>query len=169
MWEIILFLLIGCLGGLIGAGFNTLNERLTRWRMLRMRTVKDKCAFYLFCFYVLLRLCSFLVTCASTPPPHPPPTYPLNKPKPNPTPAPPRTQSNPEHTHTQPDNALNPQPFKTGLEVLAVSSAMTFLSFLLPLMWRKCTPLPSGVETEGWTEQEKVSLSLCGGECMGWW
>lgn len=57
------------------------------------------------------------------------------------------------------DQSSNPPPQTqppTGLEVIAVSSAMTFLSFLLPLMWRKCTPLPSGVETEGWTEQEKV-------------
>lgn len=48
-----------------------------------------------------------------------------------------------------------------------MASAMSFLSFLLPLMWRKCTPLPSGVETAGWTEQEKVSLSLGGGRMHG--
>ena len=57
MWEIALFLLIGCLGGLIGAGFNALNERLTRWRMLRMRTVRDKCACVRTCLYVYMCWC----------------------------------------------------------------------------------------------------------------
>jgi chloride channel 7 len=43
VWELLLFLLIGCLGGLIGAGFNNLNEKLMRWRMRRVRTVQRKC------------------------------------------------------------------------------------------------------------------------------
>lgn len=37
-----------------------------------------------------------------------------------------------------------------------MATGMTFVSFLLPLMWRKCTPLPA--DTEGWSEQEKVYI-----------
>ncbi len=32
VWELLLFILIGCLGGLIGAVFNAGNEHLTIWR-----------------------------------------------------------------------------------------------------------------------------------------
>jgi len=88
VWELALFLLIGCLGGLLGAFFNRTNEKLTLWRM----------------------------------------------------------------THIQPSAK------KKCLEVLAVCGAMSFLSYVLPLCWTKCTPLPSvaAMNADGWTEQERV-------------
>ena len=38
-------------------------------------------------------------------------------------------------------------------EVLSIVSLMSLFSLLLPLLWRKCTPLP--VDMEGWSDQEK--------------
>ena len=32
VWELALFVMIGCLGGLVGAIFNAANEHLTIWR-----------------------------------------------------------------------------------------------------------------------------------------
>eukprot|EP00624_Nannochloropsis_granulata_P000650 evm.model.NODE_12539_length_10647_cov_21.244482.3 len=88
VWELALFLLIGCLGGLLGACFNRINESLTVWRM----------------------------------------------------------------THIQPSAA------RRCVEVLAVCGAMSFLSYVLPLCWTKCTPVPSlaAMNADGWTEQERV-------------
>lgn len=37
MWELILFILVGCLGGLVGAWFNGTNERLSIYRMTKMK------------------------------------------------------------------------------------------------------------------------------------
>jgi len=88
VWELALFLLIGCLGGLLGACFNRVNEKLTVWRM----------------------------------------------------------------THVQ------PSPTRRCVEVLAICGAMSFLSYVLPLCWTKCTPVPSlaAMNADGWTEQERV-------------
>ncbi|CAN0572934.1 unnamed protein product, partial [Ectocarpus sp. 12 AP-2014] len=32
VWELWLFILVGCMGGLIGACFNRVNQRLSTWR-----------------------------------------------------------------------------------------------------------------------------------------
>lgn len=32
VWELWLFILVGCMGGLIGACFNRLNQKLSAWR-----------------------------------------------------------------------------------------------------------------------------------------
>lgn len=33
IWKLTIFIIIGCLGGLIGAVFNSANEHLTIWQM----------------------------------------------------------------------------------------------------------------------------------------
>jgi chloride channel 7 len=38
IWELVLFVIIGCLGGLIGAVFNASCEHLTIWRMKRVHS-----------------------------------------------------------------------------------------------------------------------------------
>ncbi len=38
VWELGLFVVIGCMGGFIGAAFNSLNELMTRWRMRHITT-----------------------------------------------------------------------------------------------------------------------------------
>eukprot|EP01036_Dinobryon_divergens_P022196 gene22196-30436_t len=83
VWELSLFIVVGCFGGLIGACFNAICSKLLALRM---------------------------------------------------------------HTFS-----LSPK-FKC-FEVMSVVSLMSLFSLLLPLLWRKCTPLP--VDMEGWSDQEK--------------
>lgn len=42
IWELALFSIVGCLGGLIGAIFNAMNEHLTIWRIERVNHSKNK-------------------------------------------------------------------------------------------------------------------------------
>lgn len=42
VWELALFGLVGCMGGLIGAIFNTAAQRLTRWRSAAVTTTRRK-------------------------------------------------------------------------------------------------------------------------------
>jgi chloride channel 7 len=42
IWELLLFVVIGCLGGLIGAIFNATNEHLTLWRMRNVNYSKTR-------------------------------------------------------------------------------------------------------------------------------
>eukprot|EP00592_Proboscia_alata_P028268 CAMPEP_0194446072 /NCGR_PEP_ID=MMETSP0176-20130528/128221_1 /TAXON_ID=216777 /ORGANISM="Proboscia alata, Strain PI-D3" /LENGTH=994 /DNA_ID=CAMNT_0039272717 /DNA_START=152 /DNA_END=3137 /DNA_ORIENTATION=- len=42
IWELLLFGVIGCLGGLIGACFNAANEALTLWRMAKVNHSKKR-------------------------------------------------------------------------------------------------------------------------------
>lgn len=42
IWELLLFIVVGCLGGLIGAIFNAANEHLTIWRMKRVNFSKTR-------------------------------------------------------------------------------------------------------------------------------
>lgn len=42
VWELTLFIIIGCLGGLIGAVFNSANEHLTIWRMKNINKSKKR-------------------------------------------------------------------------------------------------------------------------------
>jgi chloride channel 7 len=84
IWELLLFLVIGCLGGLIGAVFNACNEHLTLWRMKR----------------------------------------------------------------------VNHSKLRRFIEVIAVSVLVTTVSFLMPLMWGRCTELPK--DMQDWSNQEKA-------------
>ena len=42
VWELVLFVLVGCLGGLIGAFFNACNEYLTKKRMAHVTSARAK-------------------------------------------------------------------------------------------------------------------------------
>jgi H+/Cl- antiporter ClcA len=83
IWELFLFIIIGCLGGLIGAVFNAANENLTIWRM--------------------------------------------------------------QH--------VNHSKLKRVMEVLLCSIGVSTVSFVMPLLWNRCTELPS--DMQDWTNQEK--------------
>lgn len=83
IWELLLFIVIGCLGGLIGAIFNATNEHLTLWRMRRVNFSKTR----------------------------------------------------------------------RFVEVLVVSTAMSVVSFAMPVLWGRCTQLPT--DMQDWNNQEK--------------
>jgi chloride channel 7 len=83
LWELSLFMIVGCIGGLIGACFNAANEHLTRWRSKNVAISKTR----------------------------------------------------------------------KFVEVLIVSSFVTIVSFLLPLLWNRCTELPT--DMQDWSNQEK--------------
>jgi H+/Cl- antiporter ClcA len=42
VWELGLFIMVGSLGGLIGAIFNGSNEHLSKWRMKRVQTLYSR-------------------------------------------------------------------------------------------------------------------------------
>ncbi len=42
VWELGLFLIVGCMGGFIGAAFNAMNELMTRWRMKHVTSSTKK-------------------------------------------------------------------------------------------------------------------------------
>ena len=83
IWELSFFIIIGCLGGLIGAIFNAANEHLTLWRMKR----------------------------------------------------------------------VNYSKWRRFVEVLIVATTVSTVSFLMPLVWGKCTELPK--DMQDWNNQEK--------------
>lgn len=83
IWELVLFAIVGCLGGLIGAVFNAVNEHLTIWRM--------------------------------------------------------------KH--------INHSKWRRFLEVIAISMLVTTVSFLMPVLWGRCTEKPTNMQD--WTNQEK--------------
>jgi chloride channel 7 len=85
VYELFLFVLIGVIGGLIGAIFNHTNERITHWR------IKN----------------------------------------------------------------VNHSKIRRFVEVIIVSMIVSTVSFALPFLWTKCTPLPTG---ESFSEQELVLL-----------
>ena len=76
-------MIIGCLGGLIGAVFNAANEHLTIWRMKRI---------------------NFSMT-------------------------------------------------RRFLEVVVISAFVSVVSFVMPLLWNRCTELPTDIQD--WSNQEK--------------
>jgi H+/Cl- antiporter ClcA len=82
MWELFLFLFVGCFGGFVGACFNTVVAQIHQWRSRYVVTMRQRL-----------------------------------------------------------------------IEVMGIVCLMTLTSTLLPLFWRKCTPLP--VDMEGWSDQEK--------------
>lgn len=83
IWELLLFIVIGCLGGLIGAIFNAANEHLTIWRMKR----------------------------------------------------------------------VNHSKFRRVVEVVFISGLMSVVAYVMPLLWGRCTALPT--DMEDWNNQEK--------------
>ena len=78
-----MFIVIGCLGGLIGAVFNAANEHLTIWRMKR----------------------------------------------------------------------VNHSKLRRFIEVILISCGVSVVSFVMPLLWGRCTELPK--DMQDWTNQEK--------------
>lgn len=83
IWELPIFALLGCLGGLIGAVFNAANEHLTIWRMKRVNFSKGRRMF----------------------------------------------------------------------EVVVIAFGVSVVSFILPLLWGRCTELPQ--DMQDWSNQEK--------------
>jgi len=83
IWELAVFAIMGCFGGLLGAVFNAANEHLTLWRM--------------------------------------------------------------KH--------VNHSPWRRVREVLCVTLLVSLGSFLLPVLWGRCTPLPTNMQN--WNNQEK--------------
>jgi chloride channel 7 len=95
IWELSLFVLVGCFGGMIGAVFNAANEHITLWRMRRVNHSK------------LYRF----------------------------------------------------------IEALLVGVLVSTISFLVPLLWGKCTDLPT--DMQDWTNQEKKLVeSLVPFQCV---
>jgi chloride channel 7 len=86
VWELSLFMLIGSLGGIIGAVFNSFNMQLFQWRSVLLTSKLSRLT-----------------------------------------------------------------------EALVVTVVMTLFAFVLPLLWTKCTPLPT--DMEGWVDQEKMLVA----------
>ena len=86
MWELPIFVGIGCAGGLLGALFNNINEKVSLYRK--------------------------------------------------------------KH--------LNAHKWKRFVELILITLVMSFISFILPMCWQKCTPLPLdyGIESTTATVQE---------------
>jgi len=61
VWELLLFILIGCLGGLIGACFNAGNEHLTIWRMKNVNFCKKRRVIEVVVMSLLVTTVSFVM------------------------------------------------------------------------------------------------------------
>lgn len=61
IWELALFVVIGCLGGLIGAVFNATNEHLTIWRMKNVNHSKFRRFIEVVCVSALVSVVAFLM------------------------------------------------------------------------------------------------------------
>jgi chloride channel 7 len=61
VWELCLFVIVGCLGGLIGAVFNAANEHLTLWRMRRVNYSKMRRFMEVIGVSLLVSVVSFLM------------------------------------------------------------------------------------------------------------
>lgn len=61
IWENVNFMLIGCLGGLIGAVFNAANENLTLWRMKRVNHCKKRRVLEVVLISMLVSTVSFVM------------------------------------------------------------------------------------------------------------
>ena len=61
VWELGVFILIGCMGGLIGAIFNDTNERITHWRMKYVNHTPARRFIEVMCISSLVSICMFTV------------------------------------------------------------------------------------------------------------
>mmetsp|Transcript_687 Transcript_687/g.965 ORF Transcript_687/g.965 Transcript_687/m.965 type:complete len:937 (-) Transcript_687:8-2818(-) len=61
IWELFIFMIIGCLGGLIGAVFNAANENLTIWRMQRVNFSKKRRMLEVILVSIGVSIISFLI------------------------------------------------------------------------------------------------------------
>jgi len=61
IYELSLFMIIGCLGGLIGAVFNAANEHLTLWRMKNINKSKSRRMLEVICVSLLVSTVSFVM------------------------------------------------------------------------------------------------------------
>mmetsp|Transcript_4454 Transcript_4454/g.9869 ORF Transcript_4454/g.9869 Transcript_4454/m.9869 type:complete len:934 (-) Transcript_4454:323-3124(-) len=61
IWELLLFILIGCLGGLIGACFNAGNEHLTIWRMKKVNFSKKRRVVEVVIMSIMVSIVSFVM------------------------------------------------------------------------------------------------------------
>jgi chloride channel 7 len=61
IWELSLFTIVGCLGGMIGAIFNAANEHITIWRMRRINHSKLRRFIEVICVSVMVTTVSFLM------------------------------------------------------------------------------------------------------------
>jgi len=61
IWELILFIIVGCIGGLIGACFNAANESLTKWRMLNVNSSKIRRVLEVALVSILVSTLSFVM------------------------------------------------------------------------------------------------------------
>lgn len=61
IWELPVFICIGCLGGLIGAIFNATNEHITKWRMKHVNHSKGRRFTEVCCVSLLVSIVSFLM------------------------------------------------------------------------------------------------------------
>merc|ERR1711957_531023 len=61
IWENINFMVIGCIGGLIGAVFNAANENLTLWRMKRVNFSKKRRVVEVVLVSILVSTVSFVM------------------------------------------------------------------------------------------------------------
>lgn len=61
IWELLIFMVIGCLGGLIGAVFNAANEHLTIWRMKFINSSKKRRAMEVIILSLVVSTVSYLM------------------------------------------------------------------------------------------------------------
>ena len=61
VWELLLFILIGCMGGLIGACFNAGNEHLTIWRMKHVNHSKNRRVMEVLVISVIVTTVSYIL------------------------------------------------------------------------------------------------------------
>jgi len=59
VWELLVFIIMGCMGGLIGAIFNDTNERLTLWRIKYVNHTKGYRFIEVICISSLVTVCMF--------------------------------------------------------------------------------------------------------------
>lgn len=59
VWELLVFVIIGCMGGLIGAIFNDTNERITKWRIQHVNHTKSYRFLEVLCVSSLVSLTMF--------------------------------------------------------------------------------------------------------------
>ena len=59
VWELLVFMFIGCMGGMIGAIFNNTNERLTHWRIKNVNHTKSRRFIEVLCISSIVSIIGF--------------------------------------------------------------------------------------------------------------